>query len=136
VRSEKISNSKLEHSVLKNDKSDERGQTISWKDFERVDIRVGTIIGVEPFPEARKPAWKLKIDFGHDIGIKNSSAQATKLYQAADLLGRQIVAVINFPPKQIGPFMSEVLVTGFPDGSGGTILAAVERSVPNGARLF
>jgi len=107
---------------------------ISWGEFERVDLRVGTIVEVLPFPEALKPAWKLRIDFGA-LGVKRSSAQATKYYEPAGLLGRQVIAVVNFPPKQIGPFMSEVLVTGFADEAGGMVLAGVERAVPNGARL-
>lgn len=109
---------------------------ISYDDFSRVDIRVGTIVGVEPFPEARKPAFKLRVDFGAPIGIKRSSAQITKHYSADALVGRQVAAVVNFPPRQIGPFMSEVLVLGFPDPEGGVVLIGPERAVPNGGRMF
>lgn len=110
--------------------------SLSWEEFAKVDLRVGTIVEVQPFPEARKPAWKLWVDFGEELGVKRSSAQVTVHYQPEDLLGRQVVAVVNFPPKQIGPFMSECLVTGFPDAEGSVILAQPERPVPNGAKLF
>ncbi len=109
---------------------------ITFPDFEKVDIRVGTIISVEPFPEARKPAFKLKIDFGASIGIKKSSAQITTHYTPETLLGRQVAAVVNFPPRQIGPFMSEVLTLGFPDERGGVVLIGPSQAVPNGGKLF
>lgn len=108
---------------------------IEWDDFQRVEIRVGTIMRVAPFPEARRPAYKVWADFGPEIGEKKSSAQVTDAYSADELVGRQIVAVVNFPPKQIGPFMSEFLLTGFHRPDGAVILAVPERPVPNGARL-
>lgn len=108
--------------------------TITWSDFERVELRIGTIVAIDAFPEARKPAWKLTVDFG-EFGIKRSSAQITAHYRKEDLLGRQVVGVLNFPPKQIGPFRSEVLVTGFADETGAIVLAMPERRVPNGAKL-
>jgi len=111
-------------------------QTIAWADFEKVELRVGTVLEVMEFPEARKPAWKLRVDFGPGIGERMSSAQITALYGKEDLVGRQVVAVVNFPVKQIGPFRSEVLVTGFHDEQGRVVLARPERPVPNGAKLL
>jgi tRNA-binding protein len=109
---------------------------ISYADFERVDIRVGRVVGVEDFPAARKPAYKLTIDFGGEIGVKKSSAQATTHYTKEQLLDRLVVAVINFPPKQIGPFMSEVLTLGVPGAGGGVVLVVPEQDVPIGGRMF
>ena len=108
---------------------------IQWSDFERVELRVGTIVSAEAFPEARVPAYKLLVDFGPDIGRKKSSAQITDLYDLDDLVGKQVVAVINFPAKQIGPFMSECLVTGFHREDNKVVLATVDSEVPNGAKL-
>ena len=109
---------------------------ILYQDFERVDIRVGTIVDAQPFPEARKPAFKLTIDFGPEIGTKRSSAQLTVHYKADQLIGRQVCAVVNFPPRQIGPFMSEVLTLGMPDDDGSVVLIKPDFKVPNGGRLF
>ncbi len=109
--------------------------TIEWNDFEKVELRVGTIVEAFDFPEARKPAYKLTIDFGDEIGLRKSSAQITDLYARAELVGRQIVAVVNFPPRQIGPVRSECLVTGFHREDGAVVLARPDSGVPNGARL-
>ena len=109
---------------------------IGFDDFLKVDIRVGTIVDVQDFPEARRPAFKLWVDFGDDIGTKKTSAQVTSFYEKQDLLGRQVAAVVNFPPKQIGKFMSEILVLGFPSEDGEVVLIGPERSVPNGGRLY
>ena len=109
---------------------------INWDDFEKVELRVGTIRAVSEFPEARKPAYKLEIDFGGKIGVRRSSAQVADLYEVEDLIGKQVLAVVNFPPKQIGPFMSECLVTGVPDEEGRVVLVAPEHPAPNGVRLF
>lgn len=110
--------------------------TIDYVQFEAVDIRVGTIVEASPFPEARKPSIKLRIDFGADIGVRRSSAQITKHYQPETLVGRQVAAVVNFPPRQIGKFMSEVLTLGFPDEQGDVVLVAPTLAVPNGGKLF
>ena len=109
---------------------------IAFDQFLAVDIRVGTIVAAEPFPEARKPALKLTIDFGPAIGRKRSSAQITENYEAAELIGRQVAAVVNFPPRQIGPTMSEVLTLGFPDENGHVVLIQPSQAVPDGGRLF
>lgn len=109
--------------------------TVTWQEFESVELRVGTIIRVEDFPEARKPAYKLWVDFGGDIGVKKSSAQITVHYKKDELIGKQIVWVVNFPPKQVGPFVSEFLCTGFYREDGSVILAIPEREVQNGAKL-
>lgn len=110
-------------------------ETITWEDFAKVEMRVGTIVKAEPFPQARKPAFKLWVDFG-EFGVKTSSAQITVHYTLESLVGKQVVAVINFPPKQIGPVRSECLVTGFPDAAGDVVLIQPERPVPNGSKLF
>jgi tRNA-binding protein len=110
--------------------------TISFDEFMKVDIRVGTIVAAEPFPEARRPALRLTVDFGSELGLKRSSAQLTRHYDVISLVGRQIAAVVNFPPKQIGKFMSEVLVLGFPDADGAVVLIGPERPVPDGGRLY
>ena len=109
---------------------------IGFDQFLAVDIRVGTVIAVDSFPEARKPSWKLRIDFGPGIGVRKSSAQIVDNYSAEDLIGRQVAAVVNFPPLQIGPFMSEVLTVGFADENGAVVLIRPDHPVPNGARLF
>jgi tRNA-binding protein len=110
-------------------------RTITWDDFEAVEIRAGTVVRVEPFPEARIPAWKVWVDFGNELGVLKSSARITHLYAAEDLMGRQVVGVVNFPPRQIGPFRSEFLVTGFVQADGSVVLAIPERPVANGVRL-
>lgn len=108
---------------------------ITWKDFEQVELRVGTILSVEEFPEARKPAYKIRVDFGPEFGVKQSSAQITALYSKEELVDRQILGVVNFPPKKIGPFVSEFLVTGLYREDGAVVLAVPEREVPNGSKL-
>ncbi|XPV77371.1 MAG: tRNA-binding protein [Desulfovibrio sp.] len=109
--------------------------TISWEDFEKIDIRIGTVLRAEEFPEARNPSFKVWVDFGEKIGIKKTSAQITDYYDIQTLVGRQVVGVVNFPPRQIGPFMSEFLLTGFYTEEGGVVLAAPERTVQNGAKF-
>ena len=121
---------------LNHDAAAPAADPIAFDDFLRVDIRIGTIVEAEPFPEARKPAFKLKIDFGPAIGVKKSSAQIVARYGLEELPGRQVAAVVNFPPRQIGKFMSEVLTLGFADEAGEGILFAPDRAVPNGSRLF
>ncbi|QDH74187.1 tRNA-binding protein [Brevundimonas sp. M20] len=116
--------------------TEHRAETIGFDDFMKVDIRVGQVLKAEPFPEARKPAYKLTIDFGPDIGVKKSSAQITVHYTLEQLEGRKVAAVVNFPPRQIGPIMSEVLTLGFPDENGAVVLVGVDREVPVGGRLF
>ncbi len=111
-------------------------EPIAYADFERVDIRVGTIVDAQAFPEARKPAIKLSIDFGPGIGVKKSSAQLTTHYKPDQLIGRQVCAVVNFPPRQIGPFMSEVLTLGMPDEDGAVVLIKPDFKVPDGGKLF
>ena len=111
-------------------------ETVGFDDFLKVDIRAGTVVEARPFPEARKPAIILIIDFGPEIGVKKSSAQITDRYQPADLVGRQVMAVVNFPPRQIGPLRSEVLTLGFEDSDGAIVLATIDQPVPNGKRLM
>lgn len=110
-------------------------ETIAWQDFEKVELRVGTVIAVEPFPEARKPAYKLTVDFGPEIGTRRSSAQITAHYGREELVGRQVVGVVNFPAKRIGPFISECLISGFYREDGTVILAVPDKPVANGAKL-
>jgi tRNA-binding protein len=110
--------------------------TIAFDGFQKVDIRVGTIIAAEPFPQARKPAYRLTIDFGPTVGIKKSSAQVTKHYRLDQLVGLQVAAVVNFAPRQIGPFLSEVLTLGFPDADGEVVLLIPQQPVPNGGRMY
>lgn len=108
---------------------------ITWDDFQKVELRIGTIIAVEDFPEARRPAWKLTVDFGEEVGVKRASAQIMDLYSRDDLIGKQVLGVVNFPKKQIGPFMSECLVTGFVTEDGPVVLAVPDKQVTNGLRL-
>jgi tRNA-binding protein len=110
--------------------------TISFDDFQKVDVRVGTVVDAQPFPEAQRPAIKLWVDFGAGIGVKKTSAQLTVHYTPEALVGRQVAAVVNFPPKQIGKYMSEILVLGFPDADGAVVLLNVDHDVPNGGKLF
>ncbi len=109
---------------------------IDFDDFQKVDVRVGTVVDAQPFPEARRPAIKLWVDFGDAIGVRKTSAQLTVHYTPEELVGRQVAAVVNFPPKQIGKFMSEILVLGFPDSEGAVVLLNIDKPVPNGGRLF
>ena len=112
------------------------GGTISYDDFRKVDVRVGTVVKAEPFPEARRPAIKLWVDFGSDLGVRKTSAQLTAHYTLETLIGRQVAAVVNFPDKQIGKFMSELLVLGFPDAEGEVVLVVPDKAVPDGGRLY
>lgn len=121
---------------LNHDAGTPAGPTISFDDFLKVDIRIGTIIKAAPFPDARKPAYQLEIDFGAGVGVRKSSAQITQLYSLDELVGRQIAAVVNFPPRQIGKFMSEVLTLGFADEQGDVTLISPDKTLPNGSRLF
>lgn len=111
-------------------------QSITWEDFSRVEIRTGTVVAVEDFPKARIPAYKLTVDFGEEIGMRKSSAQITDMYSKEDLLGKQVIGVVNFLPKQIGPFLSECLITGFRRADGAVVLAVPDAKVDNGARLI
>lgn len=117
------------------DPASEAESKITFEDFLKVDVRVGTIVKADPFPEARKPAYKLQIDFGPGIGLRKSSAQITDHYTLDELVGRQVAGVVNFPPRQIGPVRSEVLVLGFPDAEGKIVLISIDHPVPNGARM-
>ncbi len=114
----------------------DRRETIGFDDFLKLDIRVGTVLKAEPYPEARQPTIKVWVDFGAELGVKKTSAQATAHYALENLIGRQVAAVVNFPPKQIGKFMSEILVLGFPDGQGEVVLVVPDQQVPNGERLY
>ncbi len=114
----------------------DRRETIGFDDFLNLDIRVGTVLKAETYPEARQPAYKIWVDFGAEFGVKKASAQATAHYTVEDLIGRQVAAVVNFPPKQIGKFMSEILILGFPDGEGEVVLVFPEQQVPDGGRLY
>ena len=118
------------------DRENAQSAQITFEDFSKVDIRVGTIVAAEPYPQARKPSIKLRIDFGSEIGIKRSSAQLTVHYHPEELVGRQVAAVVNFPPRQIGKFMSEVLTLGFPDENGAVVLFSPDLKIPDGGRLF
>ena len=109
---------------------------ISWKEFEKVELRVGRVLSADPFPEARKPAWILRVDFGEEIGVRKSSAQITEHYSPEDLVGKLVVGVVNFPPKQIGPVRSECLVTGFYDANGHVVLCVPDQDVPLGSKLL
>ena len=111
-------------------------ETLTFEEFQKVEIRVGTIVEVREFPEARRPAFKLWVDFGQEFGVRKTSAQITKNYEKRNLVGRQVAAVMNFPSKQIGNFMSEVLVLGFPDDAGQVVLVSVDKPVPNGGKLY
>lgn len=111
-------------------------ETIGWDDFLKVELRVGRVVSAEPFPEARKPAYVLRVDFGPELGVRKSSAQITAHYRPEDLIGRQVVAVLNFPPKQIGPLISDCLITGFHDENGAVALCVPDREVPPGTRLL
>lgn len=115
---------------------DAASPVIGWDDFMKVDLRLGTIIGAEDFPEARKPAYVLRVDLGPELGVKKSTSQLAKKYSKEELIGRQVLCVVNFPPKQVGPHRSEVLTTGFYDSDGGVILAVPDRPLPNGTRLL